>query len=180
MPRKEKAEINDLTPLDTEGISPIDIIKGRKRRVGRPKKASNLLDPRQDKFVKAYTLTGNLGEAKQIAGYAATTDVLKSENVKQSIEEHREMMEGRFRSASEAMFVNLYSLAMSARSEMVRFQATKDMLDRAGFKPADKREISGADGNAISVENRITHDLINRFIQLEATEDNEQLPEGIG
>lgn len=164
-------KVDNSNRRETEDASPLDIFHGRKRKVGRPKKATNKLTLKQEKFVKAYTLTCNETEAKLQAGYAPTTNVLSIPVIAMSIEEHREKMENLFRGASEAMFMNLYALAMSAKSEMVRFQATKDMLDRAGFKPADKREISGADGHAISVENRITHDLINRFIALEATDE---------
>lgn len=36
---------------------------------------------------------------------------------------------------------------LNARSELVRFNAAKDLLDRAGFAPTDKVDLSGNDIN---------------------------------
>ena len=42
---------------------------------------------------------------------------------------------------------------INARSEMVSLAAVKDVLDRNGFKPTDKHELTGKDGQPlISVE----------------------------
>lgn len=38
---------------------------------------------------------------------------------------------------------------LSAQSEMVRYMAAKDILDRAGFKPTDKVDINGNVGVTI-------------------------------
>ena len=38
-------------------------------------------------------------------------------------------------------FKSLFDLSQTASSEMVRYQASADLLDRAGYKPTDKQEI---------------------------------------
>ncbi len=39
---------------------------------------------------------------------------------------------------AEEMADQMYHLALNARSDQVKFQATKDLLDRAGFAPEQK------------------------------------------
>lgn len=43
-------------------------------------------------------------------------------------------------------FKSVVQLSQSAKSELVRYQASADLLDRAGYKPTDKQEVehSGA------------------------------------
>lgn len=52
---------------------------------------------------------------------------------------------------------------------MVRFQASKDILDRAGLAPIDKKEIN--EQKFISTDSKITYDLLNRFKALELEGD---------
>ena len=45
-----------------------------------------------------------------------------------------------FLNESQEMKENMLDLARNAESESVRFQATKDMLDRAGLNPINKNQ----------------------------------------
>ena len=48
-----------------------------------------------------------------------------------------------------------------AESESVRFQATKDMLDRAGLNPINKNQTESA--KYISIESRFSRDALARY-----------------
>jgi DNA-binding ferritin-like protein len=45
--------------------------------------------------------------------------------------------------ASASAFQTLLELLENAETDTVRLRAAQDILDRAGFKPVDKREVSG-------------------------------------
>lgn len=56
---------------------------------------------------------------------------------------------------------NMLELARNAESESVRFQATKDMLDRAGLNPINKNQTQTA--KYVSIESRFSRDALERF-----------------
>ena len=132
---------------------------------GRPRKLKP--NPKQQKFIDQYLITGDVTESARLAGYSENTNVAKGKIVGQSLEEKRKQMEQMFQNAAQDMFINMIELAMESKSDNVRYQASKDLLDRAGFKPVERKELTGSDGNAISLESRITHDLIQRSLALE-------------
>ena len=137
-----------------------------KKKPGRKRKPK--LNPQQELFAQTYVMTnGDLSKSKEVAGYSRTSSPLNTKSVAISIEENRKKMEQLFQNAAQGMFANLLSLATSSTSDNVRFQASKDLLDRAGFKPIERKELTGSDGQAISVDSRITHDLIQRALLLE-------------
>ena len=137
---------------------------------GRPKKKH--LNPKQELFVKSFVLSGDKTAANRIAGYSEKTEVARSEKIQQEIETNRKKMEELFQTAAQDMFNNMLKLATSSSSDNVKFQASKDLLDRAGFKPVERKELSGLDGNAISLESRVTHDLIQRTLALGTSGDD--------
>lgn len=92
-----------------------------------------------------------------------------SRNVKDLVKFKQEQMRERFLEDSVEIYENLKGLALNARSEMVRFQASKDILDRAGLAPIDKKEIN--EQKFISTDSKITYDLLNRFKALELEGD---------
>ncbi|RLU42108.1 hypothetical protein DIY18_09975 [Streptococcus iniae] len=55
---------------------------------------------------------------------------------------NKEFTEKSFSKLAPSAVATLAQLSKSAKSEMVRLQATQDILDRAGYKPTDKQEIS--------------------------------------
>lgn len=68
-----------------------------------------------------------------------------------------------------AVYNNMKDLAFNARSEMVRMQASKDILDRAGLAPVQKTE--NTEQKFITTDSKITYDLLQRFNQLELQGD---------
>lgn len=55
---------------------------------------------------------------------------------------NREFTEKAFSKLALSAVATLARLSKNAKSEMVRLQATQDILDRAGYKPTDKKEIT--------------------------------------
>lgn len=88
---------------------------------------------------------------------------------KELIEGQQEAMRQRFLEDSEMIYENLKDLAFNARSELVRFNASKDILDRAGLAAPDKREVT--ENKFISTDSKITYDLLQRFKALELEGD---------
>jgi len=131
-----------------------------RKRPGRKKKPK--ITPKQEKFVQVYVDTGDKKKALAMAGYVpeARPDICKS--VQFHIEEYKAKMEKIFMEHADEMQANMYDLATTAKSENVKFQATKDLLDRAGLAPVNRSQVENY--KYISPENRITQDLIGRFI----------------
>lgn len=75
-----------------------------------------------------------------------------------------------FLNEAQKMKENMLELARNAESESVRFQATKDMLDRAGLNPINKNQTQTA--KYVSIESRFSRDALERF---EKEENNKGL-----
>jgi phage terminase small subunit len=103
-----------------------------------------VLTDKQTKLVDTLVSTGcSIREAAESAGYAAgesgrvsACKALRQPHVQQYM----------MQSVNEALGLNatvaaskLLSLARGAKSEYVQLEASKDILDRAGFKPPDKQ-----------------------------------------
>ena len=101
------------------------------------------LTPRQILLVDTLVATGcTITEASQIAGYAkgesgrvTASKALKTPHVQQYM----------MQTISDSMSLNatkalnkIVSLSSNAKSEYVSLEASKDILDRAGFKAPDK------------------------------------------
>ena len=99
-----------------------------------------ILDERQEKFVTFYVATGNAMKSAEMAGYAHPQQ--KGWDLKKRFAPE---IEERTRSKIGEKVVTVlemtYELAMNADSEAVRLNACRDLLDRAGYKPADKQVI---------------------------------------
>ncbi len=97
---------------------------------------TNLTRPRltlkQRNFVNEYIESGNATEAAMRVynpKKRATARAIGSENLtKPNIRTYLD------KAASEAVAM-VYELSQGAKSEMVRLNASKDLLDRAGYKP---------------------------------------------
>lgn len=59
------------------------------------------------------------------------------------VEEYNELMRVCIQSFAAKAFQTQTKL-LNAKSEMVRYMVSKDILDRAGFKPEEKVELNGA------------------------------------
>jgi|TARA_R110000824_G_scaffold401529_1_gene612792 phage terminase small subunit len=102
---------------------------------------------KQESFIEAYCQTGNATKAAIQAGYSETTSkqqghVLKNKFAKEIEQRIKKMVQD----AVPAAVSQISILAQTATSEQVRLNASKDILDRAGLKPADR------------IEQRISHD----------------------
>ena len=103
-----------------------------------------VLTDKQTKLVDTLVSTGcTIREAAEMAGYASGESgrVSASKALRQPHEQQYMMQ-----SVHEALGLNatvaaskLLGLARGAKSEYVQLEASKDILDRAGFKPADKQ-----------------------------------------
>ena len=89
---------------------------------------------------------------------------------KELIADKQEAMRQQFLDDSALIYENLKDLAFNARSELVRFNASKDILDRAGLAAPDKREVT--ENKFISTDSKITYDLLQRFKTLELEGDS--------
>ncbi len=93
------------------------------------------LTKKQKKFVGTYLETGN-GVQSALAAYNTTSErvaaVIASENLTKP--DIRAYLESRAEKAAEMV----YMLSQEATAEAVRLNASKDILDRAGFSAVDK------------------------------------------
>jgi len=103
---------------------------------------TNLTNQRQV-FVEEYVRSGDHLEAAKKAGYK-DTHTLRNQACKLRRECADEITDELLRNFAEIAprALNILSdLAEIAESESVRLGATRDLLDRAGFRPVDKHEI---------------------------------------
>ena len=94
-------------------------------------------------FVEEYVRSGDHLEAAKKAGYK-DTHTLRNQACKLRRECANEITEELHRNFAEIAprALNILSdLAENAESESVRLGATRDLLDRAGFRPVDRHEI---------------------------------------
>lgn len=93
------------------------------------------LTKKQKGFVKDYLETGN-GTQSVLKNYdtkdTATAAVMATENL--SKPNVREYLESKAEKAAEMIFI----LSQTADNEGVKLGASKDILDRSGFKPVEK------------------------------------------
>lgn len=107
-----------------------------------------------------------IAKARTNAGYKGG---VLSTNQKKLVSEMQEVMRQQFVEDSFDIYENLKDLAFNARSELVRFNASKDILDRAGLSAPDKKEIT--ENKFISTDSKITYDLLQRYKALELDGD---------
>src|SRR3990167_5015195 len=95
------------------------------------------LTKKQKGFVKDYIDTGN-GSLAVKKNYDVSTDLtartmasenLTKPNIKEALESHAGDAESR-----------IYHLSQKAKSEMLSYVASKDIMDRAGYKPVEKSQ----------------------------------------
>ena len=89
---------------------------------------------------------------------------MKNPIVQAEIEKYRKKVEDKFLVRAEEMSEQLYNLILTTESDSVKLNAIKDWLDRAGFKPVDKSQITSE--KIISAESKVSTDLINRLNNL--------------
>jgi phage terminase small subunit len=98
------------------------------------------ITPKQKIFADEYIKTGN-GQRSALKAYDTVkpkvATVIASENlIKPSVIEYMQ-------SVAPTIANHIFKLATKAKSEQVQIVASKDILDRAGYKATDKLLISG-------------------------------------
>ena len=93
-------------------------------------------------FVEAYCRLGNGTLAVREAGYKDSPSLVnQASKLKRELSsEIAEELTANFMSAAPRAMKTLVDLAENSASDSVKFQASKDLLDRAGFRPVDRRE----------------------------------------
>lgn len=108
------------------------------------------LTERQYKFVQFYLDLNNGTAAAIKAGYAESgahveaSRMLRNPKIAAALkaikEERREAVMNRLANMAAEAVTELYEIAMNSESDKVRVAALKDILDRSGYKPVEKRE----------------------------------------
>lgn len=150
---------------NTNGFHGVNAKPGRKKK--RP------LTKKQKTYVDTYVKTGSHRKAIEEAGYASNMKPMNSRAVQKAVQSKQAIMREKFIADAEVMYNNMKELALTGESEMVRFKATSDILDRAGLAPVAKQEIETT--KTISLDSRISQDLISRYMKQRnmKTVDNE-------
>ncbi len=93
-------------------------------------------------FVEAYCRLGNGTLAAKEAGYKDSPSLVnQASKLKRELSaEISEELRSSFMNAAPKALSILMDLAENSTSDSVKFQASKDLLDRAGFRPIDRRE----------------------------------------
>ena len=93
-------------------------------------------------FVEAYCRLGNGTLAAKEAGYKDSPSLVnQASKLKRELSsEIAEELTANFMSAAPKALSILMDLAEKSASDSVKFQASKDLLDRAGFRPIDRME----------------------------------------
>ena len=100
------------------------------------------LTEQRKQFVEAYCRLGNGTLAAKEAGYKDSPSLVnQASKLKRELSsEITEELTANFMSAAPKALSILMDLAENSASDSVKFQASKDLLDRAGFRPVDRRE----------------------------------------
>ena len=103
---------------------------------------SDHLSEQRQIFIKEFCRLGDHVQAARRAGYSEKTIANQACKLKRELaSEIREELTLNFISHAPKALQTLKELAESSTSESVRLQASRDLLDRAGFKPADREMI---------------------------------------
>ena len=100
------------------------------------------LTEQRKQFVEAYCRLGNGTMAAREAGYKDSPSLVNqaSKLKRELAAEISEELRSSFMNAAPKALSILMDLAENSASDSVKFQAAKDLLDRAGFRPVDRRE----------------------------------------
>ena len=100
------------------------------------------LTEKRKNFVEAYCRLGNGTLAAKEAGYKESPSLVnQASKLKRELSaEISEELRSSFMNAAPKALSILMDLAENSASDSVKFQAAKDLLDRAGFRPIDRRE----------------------------------------
>ena len=126
---------------------------------------------KQVAFIESYCQTGNATKAAIQAGYSEATAKQQGHTLKNRFSgEIEKRIKKMVQDAVPAAMNQISALAQTATSEQVRLAASRDILDRAGLKPADRIE------QKISHEEKSTDELRMELEALTGTTEPELIP----
>ena len=119
--------------------------------------ASRKLTDKQTALVDTIVARGcTIAQAAEEAGYAAgesgrvtATKTMKLAHVQQYLAQR---MNEEFGLSATLAVGTVRRLATSAKSEYVQLEASKDLLDRAGYKPIDRSQVQVAGDIRVSID----------------------------
>ena len=119
--------------------------------------ASRKLTDKQTALVDTIVARGcTIAQAAEEAGYAAgesgrvtATKTMKLRHVQQYL---MQRMNEEFGLSATLAAGTVRRLAMGAKSEYVQLEASKDLLDRAGYKPIDRSQVQVAGDIKVSID----------------------------
>ena len=127
-----------------------------------PLKALKMRTDKQERFIESYCLTGNAAKAAEMAGYSKKGSKQMGYMLKnQFSSEIDERMKRMIQDAVPGALAQVNDLVANAVSEGVRLNACRDVLDRAGFKPVERQEISHVETSSIEELEQELKSLLN-------------------
>ena len=136
--------------------------KMNKRHYGKIRKPVSQKELRYAELI----VTGQAKSKVDAARKAGLTKVPTTATVSELIQKQRAVINKKFLDTAESMYENMKELALTAKNEGVRFSATKDLLDRAGFNPVSKSE--DVSKRFVPLEGKLTKELVDRVNKLES------------
>ena len=126
---------------------------------------------KQVAFIESYCQTGNATKAAIQAGYSEATAKQQGHTLKNRFSrEIEQKIKKMVQDAVPAAMNQISALAQTATSEQVRLAASRDILDRAGLKPAERIE------QKISHEEKSTDELRRELQSLTEITEPELIP----
>jgi phage terminase small subunit len=127
---------------------------------------------KQDAFIEEYCMSGNAAKAAVKAGYSEKVAKQQGYKLKEQFaKEIEERTKKMLQDSVPGALSNLKTLSTEAISEAVKLGAIKDILDRAGYKPAERIEQS------ISHSDMSTDELKRELEALTGSSEPEAVPE---
>lgn len=119
--------------------------------------ANKKLTDKQTALVDTIVAKGcTIAQAAELAGYAkgesgrvTATKTMKLPHVQQYL---MQRMNDEFGLSATLAVGTVRRLATSAKSEYVQLEASKDLLDRAGYKPIDRSQVQVAGDIRVSID----------------------------
>ena len=147
---------------------------------------NNGLSPKMEKFVDFYCQGYSGVESVKLAGYDSdnynTLSAIASENltkpkIKEAISRKKLDLREKFNKEAENAFNTLLEIMNNPKmSGRTRLDAARDLLDRAGYKPSDKVELTGANGRPVEYESRATKEVVSRARTLLSKTETTDVP----
>ena len=126
-------------------------------KVMKPSASKRPLTRRQEALVQAYVANGgNLTQAAAVSGYSAgdsgrvsAQKAMKTAHVQAAL---MQAVAEEFSRHAPMAVKQLAGLAKRGKSEYVQLEASKDLLDRAGFKPIDRSQVQMAGDIRVQID----------------------------